>query len=112
MKKSTINFTVHLDDNNVPEKMYWEATEKPDPALSETKSISIALWDHKQKNTLRIDLWAKDMPLNEMKRFYIDCIGGLAQSMLTSTGDEVMANETNALCERLVKHLQKETDLT
>jgi gliding motility-associated protein GldC len=110
MKKSTINFTVHLDQNDVPDKIYWEATDKPDPDMAETKSISIALWDFKQKNTLRIDLWTKDMPVTEMKRFYIDCIGGLAQSMLTSTGDEVMASETNALCERLVKHLQASKD--
>jgi gliding motility-associated protein GldC len=110
MKKSNINFTVHLDQNNVPDKIFWEATEKPEPGLSETKSISIALWDHKQKNTLRIDLWSKDMPVDEMKRFYIDCIGGIAQSMLSSTGDEFMANETNALCEKLVEHLKKETN--
>jgi gliding motility-associated protein GldC len=106
MKKSTINFTVELDANNVPDKILWDATDKPDATMSETKSISIALWDEKQKNTLRIDLWTKDMPVNEMKRFYVDCIGGLAQSMLTSTGDEVMANETNALCEKLVRHLK------
>lgn len=110
MKKSTINFSVQLDENNVPEKIQWDASEKPDPQMSETKSISIALWDDKQKNTLRIDLWTKDMPVMEMKRFFIDCIGGLGQSILTSTGDEVMANETNALCERLVKHLQKEAE--
>src|SRR5690606_39596205 len=110
MKKSTIQFTVQLDDKNVPDKIYWEATDKPDPGLSETKSLSVALWDHQQKNTLRIDLWAKDMPVDEMKRFYIDCLGGLAQSMLTATGDEVMANETNALCERLVEHLRKESE--
>jgi gliding motility-associated protein GldC len=109
MKKSVINFTVHLDDNNVPEKIYWEATDKPDPNMAETKSISLALWDQRQKNTLRIDLWTKDMPVMEMKRFYIDCLGGLAQSMLSSTGDETMANETNALCEKLVKHLQSES---
>jgi gliding motility-associated protein GldC len=109
MKKSNINFTVQLDANNVPEKIFWDATEKPEPGLSETKSISIALWDHLQKNTLRIDLWAKDMPVDEMKRFYIDCIGGIAQSMLSSTGDELMARETNALCEKLVEHLRKET---
>lgn len=109
MKKSTINFTVHLDQQNVPEKIFWDATEKPDPGLTETKSISIALWDHLQKNTLRIDLWAKDMPVDEMKRFYIDCIGGIAQSMLQATGDEHMAYETNALCEKLVEHLRKES---
>jgi gliding motility-associated protein GldC len=108
MKKSTINFTIHLDQNNMPEKILWDATDKPEAGLTETKSISINLWDHIQKNTLRIDLWAKDMPVEEMKRFYIDCLGGLAQSMLSSTGDEVMANETNALCERLVEHLRTE----
>lgn len=110
MKKSTINFTVQLDDKNVPEKILWDASEKPDAGSSETKSISIALWDHLQKNTLRIDLWAKDMPVDEMKRFYIDCIGGLAQSMISATGDEYMANETTALCEKLVEHVRKESN--
>lgn len=86
----------------------WDATEKPDPGLSETKAISIALWDQAQKNTLRIDLWTKDMPVEEMKRFHIDCIGGMAQSVLSATGDEFMANEINALCERMVKHVQSE----
>ncbi|MBL7857057.1 MAG: gliding motility protein GldC [Cyclobacteriaceae bacterium] len=108
MKKSDITFTVHLDQNNIPDKIYWDATEKPDPEMAETKAISLAIWDQKQKNTLRIDLWTKDMPVNEMKRFYIDCIGGLAQSALTATGDEFLAQEMNALCDRLVKHLQSE----
>jgi len=107
MKKSTINFTVQLDQNNVPEKIYWEATDKPDPAMSETKSISIALWDEKQKNTLRIDLWTKDMPVDDMKRFYIESIGGMAQSVLRATGDEFMAQEMDALCDKLVEHLRR-----
>ncbi len=105
MKKSTINFTIELDSNNIPEKIEWDATEKPESGLSETKAISINLWDHVQKNTMRIDLWAKDMPVDDMKRFYIDCVGGLSQSVLSSTGDEYIANEMNALCERLARHL-------
>jgi gliding motility-associated protein GldC len=108
MRKTSINFSIDLDEKNVPEKIQWDATDKPDAGLSETKSISIALWDHTQKNTLRIDLWAKDMPVDDMKRFYIDCLGGLSQSMLNSTGDEFMATETQALCEKLVEYLKKE----
>ncbi len=108
MRKTNINFTVELDQNNIPDKILWDASDKPDAAPAETKSISISLWDEAQKNTLRIDLWTKDMPVDEMKRFYIDCLGGLAQSILTATGDEVMAAETNALCNRLVKHLNSE----
>lgn len=107
MKKSTINFTIELDDKNIPERILWDATDKPDPGLSETKSISVSLWDHKLKNTLRIDLWAKDMPVDEMKRFHIECLGGLAQSILSSTQDEFMSQEINALCEKLVEHLKK-----
>ena len=107
MKKSTIELTIHLDAQNTPEKIEWNATDKPEPGLSETKSISLALWDHVQKNTMRIDLWAKDMPVEDMKRFYIDCIGGLSQSVLSSTGDEYMAEELNALCDRLAKHVKE-----
>ncbi len=107
MKKSTINFTIELDQNNIPDRILWDATEKPEPGLSETKSISISIWDQTQKNTLRMDLWAKDMPVEDMKRFYIECIGGLAQSALTATGDEFMAHEMNSLCDRLVDHLKK-----
>lgn len=107
MKKSTIQFTVHLDANNTPDRIEWDATDKPEPGWSETKSISISLWDHRQKNTMRIDLWAKDMPVEEMKRFYIDCIGGLSQSVLSATGDETMAAEMSALCERLARHVRE-----
>ena len=106
MKKSSIQFTIQLDENNVPEKIEWEATDKPEPGVSETKSISISLWDHEQKNTMRIDLWSKDMPVNEMKKFYVDCIGGLSQSVLSSTQDEHMAREMNDLCDRLGKYVK------
>ena len=109
MRKSKIEFTIELDAQNVPEKIQWDATDKPDDGFSETKAISIALWDQSQKNTMRIDLWTKEMPVDEMKRFYIDCIGGLAQSALTATGDEYLSNEMNALCEKLVKHVQMTT---
>jgi gliding motility-associated protein GldC len=107
MKKSTIEFEIELDGQNVPEKIYWRASDNPSgDGKTATKSMSVAIWDHDQQNTMRIDLWSKDMPVDDMKRFYIDSIGGLAQSILTSTGDEVMAGEINKLCDRLVEHVK------
>ena len=108
MRKTHITFNIELDTNNVPERILWDASDKPEATPSETKTISVALWDGAQKNTLRIDLWTKDMPVEDMKRFYIDCLGGLAQSMQSSTGDEYMASETTALCDRLVAHLKSQ----
>lgn len=108
MKKSEIKILVELDEQNVPEKITWDADEKEQQGPSETKSMSLALWDEDHKNTLRIDLWTKDMAVDNMKRFYIDCIGGMAQSILNSTGDEYMSSEMNALCEKFVTHLKNE----
>ena len=108
MKKSEINFTIELDEENVPDKIIWQATDNVNSQPEETKSLAISLWDHKQKNTLRIDLWSKDMPVHEMKRFYIDTIGGMAQSILNATGDEFISQEMNALCEKLVEYLKKQ----
>lgn len=108
MKKSEIKITVELDEQNIPEKISWDADEKDKPGPTETKSVSLSLWDDQTKNTLRIDLWSKDMPVEDMKRFYIDCLGGIAQSVLNSTGDEYMSSELNALCDRFVNHLKQE----
>lgn len=107
MKNSSIQFDIKLDDNNVPEKIEWDASDKPEGGQTETKAISISVWDDQQKNTLRIDLWTKDMPVDEMKRFYIESIGGMSQSVLRATGDEFMAREMDALCDKLVEYLRR-----
>ena len=77
MKKTEINFKVELDDQNVPEKIWWKATDGS-PEFTEAKSVSINLWDQEKQNTLRIDLWAKDLRIDEMKKFYVDILGCFA----------------------------------
>src|SRR5438045_3343015 len=91
MKQTEINFKVTLDANNLPEKIEWQA---PDAGKSSAcKSMMVALWDEKENNTLRIDLWTKDMSVDEMKKFYIQNILTLTDTYLKATADE----ETSAL---------------
>lgn len=99
-----------MDQDRIPERITWDADEKPEGEANDTRAIALALWDEKEKNTLRIDLWTKDMEVFDMKRFYIDCIGGMAQSVLNATGDEFMSQEMNALCDKLVTYLQKQEE--
>ncbi|MFC2123965.1 gliding motility protein GldC [Bacteroidota bacterium] len=107
MKKTEINFKVELDDQNVPEKIWWQATDGS-PEYSETKTVSINLWDQEKQNTLRIDLWSKDLRIDEMKKFYVDILGGMSQSVLTATGDSIISNKLKILCDELVVHIEKE----
>lgn len=108
MKKSTIHIEVELDSDNIPENITWQASDNPEgDAPQKTKATSIALWDHETKQTLRIDVWSKDMPVDEMKKYYIDMIGGLAQSVMNATGDEFMSGEMKKLCDTFVEYLNK-----
>ena len=108
MTTNKINLEVTLDDKNIPEKIIWNASDNPDgEKFSEVNAINLALWDQHKKNTLRIDLWTKEMTVDEMKRFYVDCLGGMSQTILNATGDEFMANEMNDLCEKFVEYIKK-----
>ncbi|GMQ23884.1 gliding motility protein GldC [Algoriphagus sp. oki45] len=108
MKNSEIKFQVQLDENNLPKNILWDASDKEADGLESTKSISLNVWDSLNHSTLRIDLWTDEMSVAEMKRFYIDIMGGMAQTILNSTGDEYMSEEIKDLCDRMVKHVNEE----
>lgn len=99
--------TIELDDQNIPEKILWDATEKPEAGPSETKAIGLSIWDNETKETLRIDLYGKETPIEVMKLMTIDTIVAMSQNILKSTGDEAMAKEMTDLCDRLVKFVGK-----
>jgi gliding motility-associated protein GldC len=109
MRTSEITFTIQLDSNNIPDKMTWYASENPEEAPpQEIRSLAVAIWDHTNKGTMKIDLWTKDMEVPDMKRFIIDSIGGLGESLKSSTGDKAMHEEIVALCDKLTEHVKKE----
>lgn len=108
MKNSKINIEVTLDDQNVPENIEWEADDHPAEGKQNTKAIAISFWDDKTFDALSLQLWTKEMNVEEMKRFYVNQIGAAANTILNSTGDEFMAQEMNMLCEKLAEYLNKQ----
>ena len=93
MKNSEIKFKVNLDDKNIPSSIEWDATDKEAEGLETTNSISLNVWDNLNNSTLRIDLWTEQMSVADMKRIYIDILGGMAQSILNSTFDTYISEE-------------------
>jgi len=67
--KSKIEINVELDENRVPEKLNWSAQEGG-VSNEEAKAVMLSVWDSKAQETLKIDLWTKDMPVDEMKLFF------------------------------------------
>lgn len=107
MKKSEIYFSIALDENKIPEAISWRATDAGEK-IHFAKAINISLWDRDQAGTMKIDLWTKDMPVDEMKYFCVDTIGAMAQSIATATSDTVMAQKMRDLCKELMDHIEQD----
>ncbi len=102
MRKTSINFNITVDDNNLPQTIEWEAQDSGEQK-SECKSLMVALWDSKENNTLRIDLWTRDMMVDEMKKFYHQNVMTLTDTYVRATGDEATAAKVKALFSEIGK---------
>ena len=91
MRKTQIKIDVELDENHIPEKMSWSA-EDGGISNSETKATLISVWDDKEKEALRIDLWTKEMPMDDMKRFFHQTFISMASSYQRATSEDEVAN--------------------
>ncbi len=90
-KSSEINFNVTLDENQIPEKITWLATDAGMDKQLDSKAIMISVYDTDSEETLRMDLWTKEMRVDEMKRFFHQTIVSMADSLQRATNEDKMA---------------------
>jgi gliding motility-associated protein GldC len=97
MSQSAINIQIELDNNKVAEKIQWEATDAGEQR--EAKAMILGFWDKHEKNTMRIDLWTKEMTVDEMKYFVHQTLLTLSDSFERATGDNKMAATMRDFCD-------------
>jgi gliding motility-associated protein GldC len=102
---SEIKFLVELDENRVPEKLTWTAQDGGVDA-EEAKAMMLSIWDSKVKETLRIDLWTKDMPVDEMKLFFHQTLVAMSETFNRATGDEKMAATMRDFCDYFAEKME------
>ena len=102
---SKIQINVELDNNKVPEKIRWTAS---DGSIDnqETKAAFLSVWDSKNKESLRIDLWTKDMPLDEMKLFFYQTLLSMSSTFNIATSDEKMSQTMADFCDYFAEKLE------
>ena len=91
MKETNVTINVTLDENNIPEKIIWSA---PDGGVSDfpAKAMLLSLWDSNNKESLKMDLWVKDMPVEEMKNFIFQTFMSMKNTVQKSTSDQNLTN--------------------
>jgi len=87
--QSKVIFEVELDENRIPEKMNWSADDAGINNES-AEAIMISVWNDEKKETLRMDLWTKNMKLKEMQVFFYQSLKSMAEVYRRATNDEKM----------------------
>ena len=102
---SKIELNVELDENRIPEKLHWTA-EDGGITNEEAKAMMLAVWDSKTQETLRVDLWTKDMPVDEMKVFFHQTLVAMSDTFNRATQDEKMTATMKDFCEYFAEKLE------
>lgn len=97
VKTSEIAIQVGLNENNLPITMKWSAQDgnvKEEAA----KAFLLSIWDGNSKNTMKIDLWTKEMTVEEMKQFFHQTLLTLADTFEKATGEHLISEDLRDYC--------------
>lgn len=97
VKTSNISINVGLNENNLPVGIKWSA---PDGSATNenAKAMLLSLWDPKDNNTMKIDLWTKDMSVEEMKQFFHQTLLTLSDTFERATGETNICEDLRDYC--------------
>ena len=96
--KQTLKFEIELDENQLPLNIEMHASDG-EANEKNIKALMLSAWAAKTKETLRIDLWTKDMPVNEMFVMYHQTMTGMAATLERATGHDKLAGALRDYCD-------------
>lgn len=105
--KSTITIDIELDENKVPEKINWNASGSTADEMQKAKAFVLSLWDGSDKSALRIDLWTKEMMVDEMADFFYQTIMTMADTYGRATQQHEVVNDMKAFAKDFYKKFQE-----
>lgn len=106
MQKKEINITVELDEQNIPTNIIWRADDMQGKSEAQCRAMLLSLWDAKQKDTLKLDLWTKDMTVDEMKIFFHQTLVTMASTLQNATNDERISGDMMDFCDYFAEKME------
>lgn len=95
-----------LDDNKVPQQINWKASDSTADMAQASKAMMLAFWDGADKAAMRIDLWTKDMMVDEMADFYYQTIMTMADTFNRATKNAELVNDMKTFAKTFYQKFQ------
>lgn len=97
VKTSEIHLKIGMNENNLPVRMKWSAQDG-DVKDAEARAFLLSIWDPAAKNTMKIDLWTKDMSIEEMKQFFHQTLLTMSDTFEKATGEQKICEDLRDYC--------------
>ena len=107
MDQSTITIDVNLDENKIPHQIRWNASQSNSEEQQDAKAMMISFWDGKERAALRIDLWTKEMMVDEMADFYYQTFITMADTFDRATHQTELVGEMKAFAKNFYTKFKK-----
>ncbi len=108
MQKSSINIDIVLDNNKIPQQINWKASDSSADMAQKAKALCLAFWDAEDKSALRIDLWTKDMMVDEMGDFFYQMLMTMADTFNRATHKEALCDDMKAYAKTFIEKFKAE----
>jgi gliding motility-associated protein GldC len=93
MIQSTITVDVLLDNDKVPQQISWKASDSSADVVQKSKAMMLSFWDGADRSAMRIDLWTKEMMVDEMADFYYQTFMTMADTFNRATKNAELVND-------------------
>ena len=87
-----------MDEDRVPESINWNASDTSVERAQKAKAMMLSFWDGGEKTALRIDLWTKEMNVEEMKIFFHQTLLTMADTFEKATGEKNICDDMRDYC--------------
>lgn len=91
--QESIKLSVTLGEDKVPVQIDWEASGTGDDGRGRAKAFMLALWSEQDMQTLRMDLWTKEMRRDEMDRFFFETFMTMSETYSRANGDAKISDD-------------------
>src|ERR1700691_1346598 len=108
MGTSSISIDVTLDKDRVPEDIRWNASDSNSENARRAKAMMLAFWDGSDKTALRIDLWTKEMMVDEMADFFYQTLMTMAETWQRATQDPALTAEMKQFAKDFYNKFQEQ----
>jgi gliding motility-associated protein GldC len=85
--------------------MRWSSTDGS-VDKQQARAMMLSLWDPNEKNTMKIDLWTKEMSIEEMKQFFHQTLLTMADTFEKATGETKITEDLRDYCYHFAEKME------